>query len=289
MFWVAIPTGQVSKLHTLIITQPKETKGAVAKPNSSAPSKAAIATSLPVISLPSVSILTLSLKPFNINVWWASASPSSHGKPAFWMEVFGDAPVPPSCPDIKIVLAPALATPLAIVPTPASETSFTEILARSFDCFKSYINWAKSSIEYISWWGGGEINPTPVVDPLVLAIHGYTLLPGSCPPSPGFAPCAILIWSSSALTKYSEVTPNLPDAICLIEDLLRSPFLSTLNLSLSSPPSPVLDFPPSLFIAIAKASWASFDIDPYDIAPVLNLLTIDNALSTSSKGTGLLL
>ena len=35
-----MPTGQVSRLHTRIITQPMATSGAVAKPNSSAPSSA---------------------------------------------------------------------------------------------------------------------------------------------------------------------------------------------------------------------------------------------------------
>ena len=67
-FCVAIPTGQVSKLQTRIITHPMVTSGAVANPNSSAPRSAAMATSLPVISFPSVSILTLFLSPFIIKV-----------------------------------------------------------------------------------------------------------------------------------------------------------------------------------------------------------------------------
>ena len=41
-FWVATPTGQVSRWQTRIITQPRTTRGAVAKPNSSAPRRAAI-------------------------------------------------------------------------------------------------------------------------------------------------------------------------------------------------------------------------------------------------------
>ena len=81
-FWVAIPTGQVSRLQTRIMTHPMVTRGAVAKPNSSAPRIAAIATSRPLISLPSVSILTLLRSPFMISVWCVSASPSSHGSPA---------------------------------------------------------------------------------------------------------------------------------------------------------------------------------------------------------------
>ena len=65
---MATPTGHVSRLHTRIITQPIVTSGAVANPNSSAPSAHAIATSRPDISLPSVSITTLFLRPFIISV-----------------------------------------------------------------------------------------------------------------------------------------------------------------------------------------------------------------------------
>ena len=63
-FCVATPTGQVSRLHTRIITHPMVTRGAVANPNSSAPRRAAIITSRPVISFPSVSITTLDRSPF---------------------------------------------------------------------------------------------------------------------------------------------------------------------------------------------------------------------------------
>src|ERR1700739_4503372 len=104
----------------------------------------------------------------------------------------------------------------------------------------------------MSWWGGGEISPTPGVEDRVLAIHGYTLFPGSWPPSPGLAPCAILICRSSALTRYSLVTPNRPLASWLTDERGRSPLASGLNRSGSSPPSPVFDLPPSRFIAIAR-------------------------------------
>src|SRR4030095_9966731 len=60
----------------------------------------------------------------------------------------------------------------------------------------------------MSWCGGGEIRPTPGVEWRTSAIQGYTLWPGSWPPSPGFAPWAILICSSSAVTGYSLVTPK---------------------------------------------------------------------------------
>ena len=52
-FWVATPTGQVSRWQTRIMMQPDTTSGAVAKPNSSAPSSAAMTTSRPVFSWPS--------------------------------------------------------------------------------------------------------------------------------------------------------------------------------------------------------------------------------------------
>ena len=58
------------------------TRGAVAKPNSSAPSMQAMATSRPLISLPSVSTMTRERRPFMIRVWWVSATPSSQGTPA---------------------------------------------------------------------------------------------------------------------------------------------------------------------------------------------------------------
>ena len=120
--------------------QPEAIKGAVEKPNSSAPSKAAIATSRPVFIWPSHSITTLPRKSFITSVCCASAIPSSHGNPACFKEVKGDAPVPPSYPEINITSAFAFATPAAIVPTPTSETSFTLILASRFAFFKSNIN-----------------------------------------------------------------------------------------------------------------------------------------------------
>ena len=56
--WVATPTGQVLRWQTRIMMQPRTTSGAVAKPNSSAPSSAATATSRPVLSWPSASTVT---------------------------------------------------------------------------------------------------------------------------------------------------------------------------------------------------------------------------------------
>jgi hypothetical protein len=57
------------------------TSGAVAKPNSSAPSSAAIATSRPVFSWPSVSTAMRLRRLLSTSVWCVSARPSSHGRP----------------------------------------------------------------------------------------------------------------------------------------------------------------------------------------------------------------
>ncbi len=96
---VATPTGQVFRWQTRIMMQPITTSGAVAKPNSSAPSSAATATSRPVFNWPSVSTSMRLRRLFSTSVWCVSARPSSHGTPACLMDESGDAPVPPSCPD----------------------------------------------------------------------------------------------------------------------------------------------------------------------------------------------
>ena len=83
------------------------------------------------------------------------------------------------------------------------------------------------------------------------------------------------------------MTPNLPEATCLIADLFEIPSSRVLKRIGSSPPSPVLDLPPSSFIAMARASWDSVDIDPRLIAPVANLLTIFDSDSTLFISMGL--
>ena len=82
------------------------------------------------------------------------------------------------------------------------------------------------------------------------------------------------------------MTPNRPDATCLMALRRESPLASGMKRAGSSPPSPVLLLPPMRFIAIASVSCASLLIDPYDIAPVLKRLRIASIGSTSSSGTG---
>ena len=146
-FWVAIPTGQVSRWQTRIITQPETTSGAVANPNSSAPSSAPMTTSRPVFIWPSTCTTMRSRRSLASRVCWVSASPSSQGIPACFKEVSGAAPVPPSCPEISTTSEWALATPAATVPTPTSATSFTWTRAVGLADLRSWMSWAMSSME----------------------------------------------------------------------------------------------------------------------------------------------
>jgi hypothetical protein len=53
---------------------------------------------------------------------------------------------------------------------------------------------------------------TPAFELRKVAMYGLTFFPGSCPPSPGLAPWAILISNWSALTRNVGVTPKRPEA-----------------------------------------------------------------------------
>jgi hypothetical protein len=81
------------------------------------------------------------------SVCCVSASPISHGLPAYLTEESGEAPVPPSCPEMVTWSALAFATPAATVPTPISLTSFTDTRDCGFTFFRSWISCARSSIE----------------------------------------------------------------------------------------------------------------------------------------------
>ena len=144
---VATPTGQVLRWHLRIMMQPSAISGAVEKPNSSAPSSAPITTSRPVRTPPSTCTAMRPRSRLATSVWCVSARPISQGEPACLMEVSGEAPVPPSKPEIVTWSARALATPAATVPTPTSETSFTDTSAAGLTFFRSKISCARSSIE----------------------------------------------------------------------------------------------------------------------------------------------
>ena len=66
---VAMPTGHVFRWHLRIMMQPSAMSGAVAKPNSSAPSSAATTTSLPDLICPSVCSTTRERSRLSTSVW----------------------------------------------------------------------------------------------------------------------------------------------------------------------------------------------------------------------------
>ncbi len=74
--------------------------------------------------------------PFSTKVCWVSARPISQGLPAWVSEVSGEAPVPPSKPEMVTWSARHLATPAATVPTPTSDTSLTEMRALLVDALE---------------------------------------------------------------------------------------------------------------------------------------------------------
>ena len=111
-----MPTGQVFRWQARIMMQPVAISGAVEKPISSAPSSAATTTSRPVFICPSAWTQMRERRSLSTSVCWVSASPISHGTPADWIEDSGEAPVPPSWPEISTWSAFAFATPAATVP-----------------------------------------------------------------------------------------------------------------------------------------------------------------------------
>ncbi len=82
-----------------------------------------------------------------------------------------------------------------------------------------------------------------------------------------------------AETRYSLVTPKRPEATCLMAELVMVPKRAG-----SSPPSPELDMPPRVFMAMAMHSWASREMEPKDMAPVLKRFTMESTLSILVPG-----
>mmetsp|Transcript_24767 Transcript_24767/g.83234 ORF Transcript_24767/g.83234 Transcript_24767/m.83234 type:complete len:365 (-) Transcript_24767:3195-4289(-) len=144
---VAMPTGHVFKWHLRIMMQPRAISGPVEKANSSAPRAQAMATSRDVLIWPSVCSLMRSRRPLSTSVCCASATPSSQGRPAALMPVQAAAPVPPSPPETTMWSALAFATPAATTPTPTSETSLTLTLPPGLAHLRSWMSWARSSME----------------------------------------------------------------------------------------------------------------------------------------------
>src|SRR5258706_107206 len=78
---VATPTGQVLRWHLRIMMQPAAIRGAVAKPNSSAPKSAPITTSRPLRKPPSTWTTMRLRSRSRTSAWWVSARPISQDEP----------------------------------------------------------------------------------------------------------------------------------------------------------------------------------------------------------------
>ena len=81
------PVGQLFRWHCRAMSQPIAIRTEVPNPYSSAPSIAAITTSSGVLMPPSVRSRTRERRPFITSVCCVSARPSSHGQPAYLIDV----------------------------------------------------------------------------------------------------------------------------------------------------------------------------------------------------------
>jgi hypothetical protein len=143
-----MPTGQVFRWHLRIMMQPLTMSGAVAKPNSSAPSSAAdghvaAGLDLAVGTCTRMRLAQVVLDQHLLGLGQAQLP----GQPGVLDGLRGEAPVPPSWPLMSTRSALPLATPAAMVPTPTSETSFTRPSRSGLAFFRSWMSCARSSIE----------------------------------------------------------------------------------------------------------------------------------------------
>ena len=182
--------------------QPSATIGPVPKPKLSAPSMAALTTSRPVFRPPSVCTPTLSRRSLARRAWWASARPSSHGEPAYLTEVerarAGAAVVAGDGDQVGVGLGHAGGD--------GADAGLGHQLDRD----------QRLRVDLLEV----EDQLGQILDGIDVVVrrrrnqgdagHGAaqawrsvrdTLSPGSWPPSPGLAPWAILICSTSALTR----------------------------------------------------------------------------------------
>ena len=196
---VAIPTGQVSRWQDRTIRQPSAISTAVPNDTSSAPSSAATITSRPVFMPPSARSRDPPAEAARHERALGLGEAELPRRAACLIEESGLAPVPPSAPAMWMTSASAFATPAATRPTPADadeldrdgrgRVPLPEIedeLGEILDRVDVVVRRRRDQLD------AGLRVPSR-------AISSVTLWPGSCPPSPGFEPCAILICSSSAI------------------------------------------------------------------------------------------
>ena len=239
--------------------QPDTTSGAVAKPNSSAPSSAAMTTSRPVFSWPSACTTIRSRSPLSSSVCWVSARPSSHGPPACLSEVSGAAPVPPSWPEISTTSACALETP-------GRDRADADL----GDQLHVHARRRVGVLQVVDQLGEVLDRVDVVVRRRRDQADARRGVPGL-----GHPRVDLVAGQLAALAGLGALRHLDLDVVGVGEVLRRHAEAAGRDLldrrcgargrssrSASSPPSPVLDLPPSRFIAIASVSCASWLIEP---------------------------
>ena len=262
-FCVAMPTGQVSRWQTRIITQPTTTSGAVAKPNSSAPSSAAITTSRPVFSCPSTCTAIRSRRPLRTSVCCVSARPSSQG--------------------IAGVLdgAERRSAGAAVV---ARDQHHVGVRLRHPGGHRAHAHLGHQ-LDVHARLGVGVLE---VVDQLREVLDRVDVVVRRRRDQPharrrvarlGDPGVDLGAGQLTALARLGALCDLDLQVVGVDEVFARHPEAARCHLldgapragrrwrparsaSGSSPPSPVLDLPPSLFMAIASVSWASAEMDP---------------------------
>jgi hypothetical protein len=283
---VAMPTGQVFRWHLRIMMQPMVTSGAVAKPNSSAPSSAAITTSRPVCSLPSVCTRMRPRRSFSTSTCCVSARPSSQGSAGVLdgteRRSAGAAVVAGDQHHVGMRLGDARGHRAHAhfghqldrdARRGIDVLQVVDQLRQIFDGVDVVVRRRRDQAHA----GNGVAHAR---DDLVHLVAGQLA---------ALAGLGALRHLDLQLVGVDQVIGGDAEAAAghLLDGAAReSPLASGLKRSSSSPPSPVLDLPPMRFMAMASVSCASLLMEPNDMAPVAKRLTISLAGSTSSSGTG---
>ena len=178
------------------------------------------------------------------------------------MLVSGAAPVPPSCPEMSTTSACALATPAATVPTPTSATSLTWTRARGLAFFRSWISWAQvlDRVDVVVRRRRDQADARRRVpglrDPRVHLVPGQLA---------ALARLGALRHLDLQVVGVDQVLAGHAEAAAghlLDRGAAQVAVGVGTKRSGSSPPSPVLDLPPSRFIAMASVSCASAEMEP---------------------------
>ena len=204
-----------------------------------------------------------SRSPLASSVCWVSARPELPGAPACLSEVSGAAPVPPSWPEISTTSACALATPAATVPTPTSATSFDVDPGPRVGVLEvvDQLGEVLDGVDVVVRRRRDEADARRRVpgrgDPRV------DLVAGQLAALAGLGPLGHLdldvVGVDQVLARHAEAARG-----DLLDRAARAGprSASGVKRSASSPPSPVLERPPRRFMAMARVSWASAEIEP---------------------------